>query len=144
MKNIIVAVDLSDNSGLLINQAVGIAKGRSSCVYLIHVVNSNKDISGRESTEWLNEINKEYSSEVNLLNSLTQTLSDHDIDAHAIIAEGVIVETILDEANKIEAEMIIAGTHNHNAIESLLLGSVSHGIVKHAFCPVLLVPGKQA
>jgi len=142
MKNIIIAVDLSDNSGLLINQAVSLAKDRSSSVYLIHVQNPNEDSSGRETTEGVNEINEEYTNEVSLLNSLTQTLRDHDIDAHAIFVEGVIVEAILDEANKMAADMIIAGTHNHNVIESLLLGSVSHGIVKHAPCPVLLVPGK--
>jgi len=142
MKNIIVAVDLSDNSGLLINQAVSLAKGLSSSVYLIHVQNPNEDTSGRETTDGVNEINQEYATEVDLLNSLSQTLRDHDIDTHAIFVEGVIVESILDEANKIGADMIIAGTHSHNALESLLLGSVSHGIVKHAPCPVLLVPSK--
>jgi nucleotide-binding universal stress UspA family protein len=142
MKNIAVAVDFSDNTDKLINQAIDLAKGFSSNVFLIHVESPNEDVSGRDSTEGVDEIQQLYHGETALLNNLAQTIRDHNIETHAIFVEGVIVDSILEEARRVNANVIIAGTHRHNAIEGLFLGGVSQGIVKQSSCPVFLVPYK--
>jgi len=140
MKNIVVAVDFSDNTDLLIKQAVDLAKGFSSNVFLIHIESPNEDISGRETTEGIDEIHQEFHKETELLKGLAQTIRDYNIETHAIFVEGVIVDSILEEARRVNANVIIAGTHGHNVIEGLFLGGVSQGIVKQSICPVLLVP----
>jgi nucleotide-binding universal stress UspA family protein len=43
---------------------------------------------------------------------------------------------ILDEAEHWGADMIIVGTHGYNALERLLLGSVSRAVASHAKCSV--------
>ena len=48
---------------------------------------------------------------------------------------------VLDNAH--DAEMIVVGRRGLNAIESILLGSVSGHVVKHATCPVLVVPARH-
>jgi len=140
MKNIVVAVDFSDITELLVNQAIELAKCFSSSVFLIHVENQNKDISGFETTNGIDEIHQEFHKETGLLNSLAQTIRDHSIETHAIFVEGVVVNSILEEARRVNANVIIAGTHGHNVIEDLFLGGVSLGIAKQSTCPVLLVP----
>jgi nucleotide-binding universal stress UspA family protein len=47
---------------------------------------------------------------------------------------------ILEQAAEIEAEAIVVGSRGLTGIKSLLLGSVSHGIVQHADRPVIVVP----
>jgi nucleotide-binding universal stress UspA family protein len=47
---------------------------------------------------------------------------------------------ILGVAEQHAVGLIVVGTRGLPALRSLLLGSVSHGVVQHAPCPVLVVP----
>ena len=52
-------------------------------------------------------------------------------------------ETILKNAEKLNAELIILGTHGHGVIHKVLVGSVSASIIKKATCPVMLIPARE-
>jgi nucleotide-binding universal stress UspA family protein len=43
-------------------------------------------------------------------------------------------------ATEVEADLVIVGTHGHYGIARWLLGSVAEGVVRHATCPVLVMP----
>ncbi len=49
-------------------------------------------------------------------------------------------QTILQVADEVDAELIVAGTHGVTAVEEDALGSVSGGLVHHSRRPVLIVP----
>jgi nucleotide-binding universal stress UspA family protein len=53
---------------------------------------------------------------------------------------GSVAEAILDEAEKLDASVIVVGTRGLTGLKSLLLGSVSHHITQHADRPVIVVP----
>jgi nucleotide-binding universal stress UspA family protein len=42
------------------------------------------------------------------------------------------------------AELLVVGTHHKNALERVILGSTSQYCVRHALCPVLVVPPTPA
>ena len=50
------------------------------------------------------------------------------------------VEVILDEANKLNIDLIVVGSHGHGAVYHLMVGSVSQGVLHQSTCPVLVVP----
>jgi nucleotide-binding universal stress UspA family protein len=50
-----------------------------------------------------------------------------------------VVETIVNQAIKESADLIIVGTRGLGGFKKLLLGSVSSGVVDHAHCPVLVI-----
>ncbi len=50
-----------------------------------------------------------------------------------------IVGTLLDQA-KVDAELLVTGSRGHGGFTGLLLGSVSHQVIQHAPCPVVIVP----
>jgi nucleotide-binding universal stress UspA family protein len=55
------------------------------------------------------------------------------------IVQGPAAEVLLREAKG--ADLIVVGNRGRGELKSLLLGSVSHQIVQHAPCPVLVARG---
>jgi len=50
-----------------------------------------------------------------------------------------VVETIVNQAVKENADLIIVGTRGLGGFKKLILGSVSNGVVSHVHCPVLVI-----
>lgn len=59
-------------------------------------------------------------------------------EVERVLVEGPPAEAILEQAG--DAELIVIGQHGRGAVSSLVLGSVSHHVLQHARCPVLVVP----
>jgi nucleotide-binding universal stress UspA family protein len=57
---------------------------------------------------------------------------------------GSIWSTILETADETDAEIVVVGARGHSKVRSLLLGSVSNGVVHHATMPVLVLPARGA
>jgi nucleotide-binding universal stress UspA family protein len=55
---------------------------------------------------------------------------------------GTPAHGIAQMASDIAADLVVIGTHNRRGIERLLLGSVAEGTVRHARCPVLVIPAE--
>lgn len=57
---------------------------------------------------------------------------------------GAVAEEILNQANVLMADLIVMGTHGHDAMYNFLVGSATKGVLKHSTRPVLLVPGRRS
>ena len=60
--------------------------------------------------------------------------------ARTSVRENSIAATILAQADEVGASVIVLGTRGLTGLKSLLLGSVSHGVLQHADRPVVVVP----
>ena len=71
-----------------------------------------------------------------------QLARDAGIDATACVVSrsGSVAEAILQEAADADATAIVVGSRGLTGVKSLLLGSVSHGVLQHADRSVLVVP----
>ena len=54
------------------------------------------------------------------------------------VLRGRAATSIVDEARRFGADLIIVGSRGHGTLEAMLLGSVSAEVVDHAPCPVLV------
>ena len=61
------------------------------------------------------------------------------ITAEHLVETGEPGETICDIADRVEADVIVVGTHGHGRLKRMLMGSVSTHVLHHARCPVLVV-----
>jgi nucleotide-binding universal stress UspA family protein len=63
--------------------------------------------------------------------------------AEAHLRRGPPVDEILDLSEELDASLIVAGRRGLSPLESLIMGSVSEGLVHHATRPVLIVSGGE-
>ena len=57
---------------------------------------------------------------------------------------GAVAEEILNQADILQADLVVMGTHGHGAMYNLLVGSATKGVLKHSRRPVLLVPSLRS
>jgi nucleotide-binding universal stress UspA family protein len=57
----------------------------------------------------------------------------------AVAADGSVADSILAVARDHQAVAIVVGSHGSGGLLARLEGSASQGVVKHAYCPVLVV-----
>ncbi|MFC7342927.1 universal stress protein [Saccharopolyspora griseoalba] len=62
------------------------------------------------------------------------------VEVRRVVTAAEPVGTLLGEARG--ASLLVVGSHGRGAVRRALLGSVSHGIVNRAPCPVAVVPAK--
>lgn len=142
MKNILVPVDFSPVTASVIALAAQLAQAFGSAVWLLHVAAPDPDFGGygmgpnsvrdRVALE-LRDVHRQ-------LQDHSQALRGRGIDATALQVQGSIPETILQEAKRLGADLIVLGSHGHGALHRALLGSVSEGVLHHASCPVVILP----
>jgi len=144
--NIIVAVDLSPASARVIEAARGVGDLTGVSIYVLHVVETGPDyITYFDATDTQRaRVGEDFPMERDALQALTTGLQDDGLDATAVLLSGPAVETTLAEAEKLEAGLIVVGTHGHTSVYDVLVGSYSAGIIRRSKLPVLVVPVRGA
>ena len=150
--NILVGVDLSGSTDKVVKQAEKIAGALATKVWLLHVATpepadyfiagSGPDSVGIavDSQSYRDALAKKFHREHQQVQEIAERLRKQGLDTTALLVEGEAVEAVLNEASKLDADMIIVGSHGRGAMYQLLVGSVSEGILHKAECPVLVVP----
>ena len=140
--NILVAVDLSPASSRVVEAAGRVAKLTGAKVYVLHAAEPEPDFVGYDAgpevvrTQVAQELRREHRE----VQALAEKLRNDGLDATALLVRGPTVETTLKEADNLEAELIVVGTHGHGAVYDVLIGSYSAGIIRKSKLPVLVVP----
>jgi nucleotide-binding universal stress UspA family protein len=71
---------------------------------------------------------------------------DRGIDAAATVRarSGSVADTILTEADEVDADAIVLGSRGLGGVASLLIGSVSHAVIQSADRTVVTTPSPKA
>lgn len=140
--NILVAVDLSPASEQVIASALKVASTTGSKVFVLHCAEPDPAFVGYEAGPDVvrDQVATEYRDEHRAVQALASELEASGVDVTALLVRGPVIETTLREAERLDAELIIVGSHGHGAVYDLLVGSHSAGILKRSAVPVLVVP----
>jgi len=111
-------------------------------IYLLHVAEPDPDFVGFEAgpEEVRDQVAKEFHQEHEQIQSLAGRLRDSGHQVTALLVQGPTIETILREADKVDAEVIVVGSHGRGKLFDLVVGSVSAGVIRKSTVPVLVVP----
>lgn len=141
-KNIVVAMDSNDSVGELLSYSESLAKSFSAKVWIIHVAEPNPDFVGYEpGPQYIRDIKAdELRDEHRNLQALCDAFLDKDIASEALLIQGSTVESVLEEAEKLNADLLVVGTHKHGFFHNLFAESVSQELFKNANLPLLAIP----
>ena len=62
------------------------------------------------------------------------------VSPSVVVRDGAPVNTIVDQAENLPADLLIMGTHGRGGFDRLTLGSVAERVIRKVRCPVLTVP----
>ena len=144
--NILVAVDLSPASDVVVEAARGVAELTGVSVYILHAVEAEPDFICPEGDPESRRasVAKEFPLEHNRVQAIADKLLDDGLDASGLLVCGSSVDKTLNEADILDAGLIVVGTHGHGSVYDVLIGSFSVGIIRKSKVPVLVVPVREA
>jgi len=143
---ILIAVDGSATSEHALRHAIGLAKGLSAALRVVHVVDMGVLPLGPELAIDIGAVTKaRRTAGEQVLEKARATCRAGGIEAETRLLEtGTptqrIAAAIADEATAWPADLVVAGTHGRTGVQRLLLGSVAEGIARVSPVPVLLIP----
>ena len=140
--NILVAIDLSSASHKILDKAKTLALALSAKTCLLHVIEDDPDFLGHEpNPQDTNDPGpQEFPHEHKHLLQDVDELREAGIDTKGLLAQGSVVEVILQKSKQLEIDIIIVGTHGHGGVHHMIFGSVSEGVFRNSSCPVLVIP----
>ena len=137
---ILVATDGSQYSDKALEVAIGLAKVFNTSLYIIHVVEEDKVAMAASTMPiMVNVIEDMVKIGNEILNKAKAKASEAGVNAEAILARGNAADKILENADKLNVDLIVVGSRGLRGLARFLLGSVSEKVVRHSSKPVLVV-----
>jgi len=134
----LVPIDFSKGSELALDHGIAMARQNKGRLILLHVVPAAL-VYPSEGTRFDLYVMLERDARENLAR-LMQRKKISPAAVQTVIARGGNpAEIIARQAKKLQAGMIIMGSHGRTGLPRLLLGSVAERTLRLAHCPVLIV-----
>jgi nucleotide-binding universal stress UspA family protein len=146
MRQILAALDFSAVTRAVVEQAASLAGAYGAELTLLHVAAPDPAFVGYDvGPQTVRDARaRELRTEHRGLQDLADELRARGLRAKALLVQGPAVETLVREARELGAEAIVLGSHGHGRVYDVLVGSVAHGVLRQAPCPVLVVPASSA
>ncbi|MCK5447162.1 MAG: universal stress protein [Gemmatimonadetes bacterium] len=141
--SLLVAVDFSSVSDSQL-EIVGRLARPNREIFLLHVAEPDPTFIGMEAgpDEVRHQVAVEFKQEHEQLHALADRLREQGHEVNALLVQGPTIQTILEQAEKLEAEVIVVGSHGRGKLFDLVVGSVSAGVIRKSPVPVLVVPSR--
>jgi nucleotide-binding universal stress UspA family protein len=140
---ILVPIDFSDQSEPVVEWASHLAKEHGSKIWLLHAYHLPVEFQQLEGAYlpadfWANVRDEATKS----MAKTAEGIRAAGIEVEEVVREGYPATVIEEEAERIEADLIVIGTHGLSGLKHLLLGSIAERVVQKSPCPVLTVKAR--
>lgn len=136
-KKILIAVDLSDESSMVVQRAKAVAEGGTEDLHLIHVIEPLSFAYGVDIPMDFSGLQDEIQAQAK--QQLLKFGSNNGIGEerqHIVLGRPEV--EIHSAAEEIGADLIVIGSHGRYGL-ALLMGSTANGVLHGATCDVLAV-----
>jgi nucleotide-binding universal stress UspA family protein len=138
LEKILLAVDESEHARKAVPAAIELARAGGGTVHVLHVrevVLARATVGGDTPEE-----------AERLVAGVVEELKQAGVAAEGSVRSAAAgpARAILEQADDLDASMIVLGSRGLGALGGLLLGSVAHKILQLSACPVLVVRDRQS
>jgi len=140
-QRILVPVDGSPTSHRGLEEAIQVAKLTHARLRLVHILDQLSLTLYTQSFA-VNRLDELRAGGAMILDKAQTLVREHGIEVDTVLVDnfsGPVDETVVSEASKWPADLIVLGTHGRRGIGRWTLGSDAERILRIAPCPVLLV-----
>ncbi|SFC25831.1 Nucleotide-binding universal stress protein, UspA family [Polaromonas sp. OV174] len=142
-QKILVPLDGSPTADRGLHEAIKLATGQKTTLYLLHVVNDFVmivEMSAVVNYQEMLDRSRQFGED--LLSKAKNTAASAGVQAETLLREITnkrIAEVINDEAVQAGCDLIVMGTHGRRGFSRLTLGSEAEVVVRSCPVPVLMV-----
>ena len=136
-ERILVAVDGSEYTDVIVDQAISMGRICNSAIFAISVIALYP-----ESVAYAPELEEEVSKNTRkLLENVKNRIEKENIKCETIVRlDGHPHQPIVEEAKERNIDLIVMGTRGMTGLKKVLMGSVAQKVIGYAPCPVMVVP----
>ncbi len=152
IKQILVAVDRSENSKSVFDSALSLAQATGATLMLLHILSKGEAdypllptyayypiVDDHEYDVYQKQLEEYRQWGLNFLQSLTQEATEAGVDTEYTQLTGNPGRIICKLAENWSADVVIVGSRGLRGLKEMFLGSVSNYVTHHAPCSVLIV-----
>jgi nucleotide-binding universal stress UspA family protein len=142
-KNIIAAIDGSQEAKWAFNKAVEMAKRNNAVLHLVHILDTHIRTYPGAETASIKKTAEHFGIE--LMEKYKKLAQEQGLEHVDTILEfgSPKVEITKNIAKRVKADLIVCGAEGLHALERLIIGSVAESITRTANCDVLVVRMKK-
>lgn len=139
---VLVAIDLSEASQRILEAVKRLFAVQPVELWLVHVGDPEPAFMGYDAgpETQRDAIAADFHKAHQALQSMAEGLRADGIDCSALLVQGEYAETILVEADRLDCELVVVGSHGKGMARQLLLGSTSERVLRQSKRPVLVIP----
>jgi nucleotide-binding universal stress UspA family protein len=142
MKKILLAVDNEEGTNELLDYAGKMASLYGATLFILHIAQPNPEFVGYDvGPEYIRlDAARQYRDEHRWVQDLAKQLESRNVDAQALLIQGYVAEEILKQAEDIEADLVICGSHKNGFFYSLFMENTAVELSKKSKRPLLVYP----
>ena len=141
IRRILVPIDFSEPADAAVALAAGLAKTAGASLEILHAVDFAPEYAAHLPADAMEIEEKMRSVGTERLEGIARDLQGSGVEVALHIVRDAPVNAIRAEAERLDVDLIVMGTHGRRGVSHLLLGSVAERTLQTAPCSVLCVKG---
>jgi len=141
LKSIICSTDFSDISNHAVPYGIALAKEFEAKLYLCHVIDLTSAAMYGEAVLALEEQENRMANYAH--DQLNGLIGEHTVNWEPLVPIGRAADEIARMAEDKGVDLAISSTHSRSGLKRLILGSVTHRLMRILPCPLLVVRGLE-
>lgn len=144
INSILVAVDFDDRSEIVVNYAAAIAQKFNAQLWIVHVAAPEPGFVGYQvGPEYIRHTRAEdLRDEHRFLQKIAAGVREKGGKAEALLIQGPTVDTLLEELDKLEVDLLVTGANQHGTLYRTFAEDTAIELLKKSDIPVLSIPLK--
>lgn len=144
-QTILFATDFSEGAEKAVDHARTLAQLTGAQLHVFHVITELSDkrrkrVPADVIDTFIREVTRQAKEDMaNFCATHFADMAAEGVEVIQTIEVGIGFSAILEEAKRIQADMIVMGTHGRSGLEKVLVGSTAERVVRNALIPVLTV-----